>query len=232
MPLPQVDLTPTVWLILVLLGGAVGADRSSFPQVMISRPLVAATAAGAVFGEATAGFLAGAVLELLTLPHMPLGAARTPDEGIAGLLAGAAYGATGGLGIGSLAAAAAVGWLGGWVGGWTSWCLKEWNAVRFGELEALSGRPDRIETRHRWAVRVDFLRGGAVTAGLLVPAVVVTGLAAAADSSGGETAAAAAVVAAVAAAAGAAVRVMAGARAGAAWGGAGAVVAVVAFALF
>lgn len=231
MPLPHVDLTPTVWLVLALLGGAVGTDRSSFPQVMICRPLVAATAAGAVFGEATAGFLAGAVLELLTLPHLPLGAARTPDEGIAGLLAGAAYGATGGLGIASLTAAVAAGWIGGWVGGWTSRRLKDWNAARFGEPGALSGRPDRIEARHRWAVRVDFLRGGAVTAALVAPAVVLTGLAAAADAPGGETVAAAAVAAAMAAAAGAAVRVMTGARAGAAWAAAGAVVSVAAFAL-
>ena len=54
------DLLP-----VVLLGGLLGLDVVSFPQAMVSRPLVAATVAGWLAGNATAGLLIGATLELI-----------------------------------------------------------------------------------------------------------------------------------------------------------------------
>jgi len=50
---------------LALLGGILGLDVVSFPQAMISRPLVASTLAGALIGRAPSGLLLGAALELI-----------------------------------------------------------------------------------------------------------------------------------------------------------------------
>ena len=47
---------------IAALGGLVGMDVVSFPQAMWSRPIVAATLAGALSGDARAGLLAGAAL--------------------------------------------------------------------------------------------------------------------------------------------------------------------------
>ena len=79
------------WALLALLGGVVGIDATSFPQAMISRPLIAATLAGWLFGNPAAGLMLGAVLEILTLVILPFGAARYPESGTAAAAAGAAY---------------------------------------------------------------------------------------------------------------------------------------------
>ena len=47
------DLIP-----IALLGGVLGLEVVSFPQAMVSRPLVAATLAGALIGEAASEFAA------------------------------------------------------------------------------------------------------------------------------------------------------------------------------
>ena len=54
-------------VLAALLGGLIGLDVVSFPQAMISRPIVAATLAGAFVGNAAAGALIGVVLELIAL---------------------------------------------------------------------------------------------------------------------------------------------------------------------
>lgn len=76
---------------LVLLGTVCGMDMVSFPQAMISRPLVAATAAGAIIGHPGEGLLAGAVLELIALGTLPFGASRYPEWGTASVIGGALY---------------------------------------------------------------------------------------------------------------------------------------------
>jgi len=57
-----VDVVP-----IALLGALLGLDVVTFPQAMISRPIVAATAAGAFIGNPMAGLTVGAVLELMAL---------------------------------------------------------------------------------------------------------------------------------------------------------------------
>ena len=64
MPLTGLDLTLERWLLLIVWGGFVGLDGVSWLQVMISRPIVAGKVGGVLLGDAEAGFLAGAVLEL------------------------------------------------------------------------------------------------------------------------------------------------------------------------
>ncbi len=77
-----------------LLVGAIGAiayvDRTAAFQLMLHRPLVVATAAGAVFGNVLAGAQVGAVLELLYLARLPVGASIPPDDTGAALFGGVA----------------------------------------------------------------------------------------------------------------------------------------------
>ena len=80
------DLLP-----IALLGAVLGMDVVTFPQAMISRPIVAATLAGAFVGNASAGLVMGAVLELLALEMLPFGAARYPEWGSASVVGGALY---------------------------------------------------------------------------------------------------------------------------------------------
>src|SRR3982751_2599046 len=83
-----IDLLP-----IALLGGLLGLDVVSFPQAMISRPLVAATLAGALIGHSPSGLLIGVVLELIALDTLPFGASRYPEWGSAGVVGGALYAA-------------------------------------------------------------------------------------------------------------------------------------------
>jgi PTS system mannose-specific IIC component len=78
---------------LGLLGGVVGLDTTSFPQAMWSRPLVAGTAAGLLFGRPADGLLIGLLLEIFALLILPFGAARYPESGTAAAAAAAAYSA-------------------------------------------------------------------------------------------------------------------------------------------
>ncbi|CAN5280607.1 hypothetical protein BH23GEM2_BH23GEM2_02610 [soil metagenome] len=76
---------------IVLLGVICGLDVVSFPQAMISRPIVAATAAGALGGHPGDGLLIGAVLELIALETLPFGASRYPEWGTASVIGGALF---------------------------------------------------------------------------------------------------------------------------------------------
>lgn len=79
------------WLGVGLLGGVAGLDATSFPQFMLSRPLVAGTLTGLLFGHPGEGAMLGAVLEIFDLGILPVGAARYPDAGTATVAAVAAY---------------------------------------------------------------------------------------------------------------------------------------------
>lgn len=74
-----------------MLGGVVGLDATSFPQLMLSRPLVAATLSGLLLGRPLEGALIGALLEAFALVILPIGAARYPEAGTAAVAATAAY---------------------------------------------------------------------------------------------------------------------------------------------
>ncbi|MBA3657731.1 MAG: PTS sugar transporter subunit IIC [Gemmatimonadaceae bacterium] len=86
------------WLIellpVVLLGAVCGLDVVSFPQAMISRPIVSATLGGGILGDPVGGLLVGAVLELIALETLPFGSSRYPEWGSAGVVGGAIMGLT------------------------------------------------------------------------------------------------------------------------------------------
>ena len=113
---------------LSMLGGLLGLDVVCFPQMMISRPLVGATIAGAFVGDTQTGLLVGATLELIALATLPFGASRYPEWGSAGVVGGAIAAAlhaepAGTVTVGVLATLATA-----WVGGWTLVKLRLWNA--------------------------------------------------------------------------------------------------------
>jgi mannose/fructose/N-acetylgalactosamine-specific phosphotransferase system component IIC len=108
---------------VALLAGVVGLDVVSFPQAMISRPIVGATLGGAFLGAPEAGLVCGSALECLALESLPVGASRYPEWGSASVVAGAvaAVGATESSfpSVGAFAVAVLVGILTAWTGGWT-----------------------------------------------------------------------------------------------------------------
>lgn len=108
---------------LSLLAGVIGLDVVSFPQAMISRPIVAATLGGAFVGAPLAGLVCGAALECLALEALPVGASRYPEWGSASVVAGAVA-ATGAIAgaiplPGAFAVAVMLGIATAWIGGIT-----------------------------------------------------------------------------------------------------------------
>ena len=178
MPVVALDLTVAKWLLVVAWGSFVGLDAVSWPQIMVSRPIVAGTVGGLIFGDATAGFAAGAFLEILSLRHPPFGAARYPEAGPAALVAGAGYAAAGGSGFLPLLATVLAGWTIGWVGSHSVHLQRTINGRLVGDPEEVSTWPRRITTRHHLAMRLDGIRAGLLTGAFLVPVAFVARLAA------------------------------------------------------
>ena len=149
---------------LSLLGAVLGLDVVCFPQIMISRPLVAATLAGALMGDPIRGMLVGATLELIALATLPFGASRYPEWGSAAVVGGAITASVeahhvGALTVGVLSALAT-----GWIGGVSLVKLRNWNAWL-----ARRRRP-ALDAGSRDAViglQLAGLTGDAVRAGLL-----------------------------------------------------------------
>ena len=76
---------------LAVLGAVLGLDVVSFPQAMISRPIVAATLAGAFIGQPGRGLVMGVALEFFALESMPFGASRYPEWGSASVVGGGLF---------------------------------------------------------------------------------------------------------------------------------------------
>src|SRR5688572_32954939 len=133
-----------------------GLDVVSFPQAMISRPIVAATIAGAVVGEPERGLLIGVVLELIALDTLPFGASRYPEWGSAGVVGGALYAAQPPGMYGALPAAMLAALLTASISGWSMVVLRR----RIGEK--LTKCRDRIEEGLREALMCLHLTGMAL----------------------------------------------------------------------
>jgi mannose/fructose/N-acetylgalactosamine-specific phosphotransferase system component IIC len=151
---------------IALLGGVLGLDVVSFPQAMISRPLVAATITGILIGQPASGLLIGATLELIALETLPFGASRYPEWGSASVVGGAIFSShpSHPAGAMTLAMVAALGTT--WVGGWTMVKLRQRNAVWAGRRrEALeAGSRGAVISLQLLGMTADLLRGFALTA--------------------------------------------------------------------
>lgn len=112
---------------LALLGAILGLDVVSFPQAMVSRPLVAATLAGAVVGNPMAGLLVGAVLELFALETLPVGASRYPEWGSAAVVGGGLFAQQADGSAGALCLSVLVGLASAWVSGESMVLLRRLN---------------------------------------------------------------------------------------------------------
>jgi mannose/fructose/N-acetylgalactosamine-specific phosphotransferase system component IIC len=151
---------------LALLGGVLGLDVVSFPQAMISRPIVAATLGGAWAGDAVSGLLVGAVLELIALDTLPLGASRYPEWGSASVVGGALFAAHSAHPPGSMAITVLGTLAAAWVGGWTMVKLRglnaRWARQRRDALDA--GSRDAVIGLQLLGLTADLARGALFTA--------------------------------------------------------------------
>ncbi|MEO8946133.1 MAG: PTS sugar transporter subunit IIC, partial [Gemmatimonadaceae bacterium] len=153
-----------------LLGALTGLDMVSFPQIMVSRPLVSATLGGAIVGRPAAGLLIGAVLELIALETLPFGASRYAEWGSAGVvggvvMAGAPQGAAGALPVAMFVALATAVFSSRsmvWV--------RRWNATQAKTMRAAIdvGSPDAIDSVQVRGLTMDLVRGFAVTCVALI----------------------------------------------------------------
>jgi len=157
---PAMNLLP-----FALLGAVCGLDVVSFPQAMLSRPIVACTLSGSLAGNAMSGLLLGAVLELIALETLPFGASRYPEWGSASVVGGALAGAVpqhthGAIAIAMLGALATA-----WVGGWSMTVVRKWNGAWARALapELNVGSARAVIGLQLKGLTTDFVRGGLLT---------------------------------------------------------------------
>ncbi len=165
-------------LAVALLGGVTGLDTVSFPQAMISRPIVAATLGGLLVGAPAQGLLVGAVLELIALETLPVGASRYPEWGTASTVAGAIYGAAPPETVGALMAAVFGALIVAWLGGWTMVKLRQRNATiaRRHQTALDAGSRGAVLGVQLSGLAADFARGALLAAAAyaaLVPAEAI-----------------------------------------------------------
>jgi PTS system mannose-specific IIC component len=156
---------------LALLGAILALDTVSFPQIMVSRPIVSATLAGTCVGRPAAGLLIGAMLELVALETLPFGASRYPEWGSSGVVGGSVYALqpgtfTGALVVGMVAALATA-----LLSSWSMVWLRTANARVARAMRAAvdGGSAKAVNAVQVRCMLLDLLRGGLVTAiGLIV----------------------------------------------------------------
>lgn len=150
---------------LALLGALLGLDVVSFPQAMVSRPIVAATLAGAFIGNAPAGLLIGVVMEMIALDTLPFGASRYPEWGTAGVVGGALLASEPSGMPGALPASLLAALLTARISGWSMVVLRRIIASRLentrDHIEA--GSRDALLSLHLSGMTLDLLRGALVT---------------------------------------------------------------------
>jgi len=80
-----------LWCEVALLGALLAMDENSFVQTWLSQPLPAAVLAGLVLGEPAAGLLPGALMQLVVIGNLPVGASfrLDPASAAVGVTAGA-----------------------------------------------------------------------------------------------------------------------------------------------
>lgn len=150
---------------IAVLGGLLGLDVVSFPQAMISRPVVAATLAGVLIGQSASGLLVGAVLELIALETLPFGASRYPEWGSASVIGGAIFASHPSHPAGAMTCAMVAALATTWIGGWTMVKLRQTNATwarhRRDALEA--GSRGAVTSLQLMGMTADLARGAILT---------------------------------------------------------------------
>ncbi|MEO7038660.1 MAG: PTS sugar transporter subunit IIC [Candidatus Elarobacter sp.] len=172
-------MTITMILAFALLGAFLGLDVVSFPQAMLSRPIVASTLAGTLGGSAADGLLAGVFLEMMALETLPVGASRYPEWGTASVVGGALYVSRRGDATSALLFAMLGAMITAWVGGWSMYALRRlngrWTKRALPALEA--GNASVVTWLQMRGLGADLLRGFALTAVALTLLVPLTAIA-------------------------------------------------------
>ncbi len=147
------------------LGAVLGLDVVSFPQAMLSRPLVGAALAGALAGQPAAGLLVGAVLELFALETLPVGASRYPEWGSASVVGGALFAAQPDGGAGALCMSVLCALATAYVGGVSMVVLRRLNGqLARAQLDRLAAGSARTVVGLQLAgLGFDLLRGFGLT---------------------------------------------------------------------
>lgn len=153
-------------LILALLGGVLGLDTVSFPQAMLSRPIVGATLAGALLGHAGPGLLLGATLELFAVETLPFGASRYPEWGSSSVVGATLYAGVPSTRPGALATAVLGTLVVAWIGGWSMVQLRKLNArwARRRHDDVARGDRDVVVGLQLAGLTADLVRGATLTA--------------------------------------------------------------------
>ena len=150
---------------IALLGALLGLDVVSFPQAMVSRPIVAATLAGSFVGNPPAGLLIGVVLEMIALDTLPFGASRYPEWGSAAVVGGALFASQPTGMPGALPASMLAALLTASISGWSMVVLRRTIARRLERTRDRieDGSRDALLSLHLSGMSLDLLRGGLVT---------------------------------------------------------------------
>jgi mannose/fructose/N-acetylgalactosamine-specific phosphotransferase system component IIC len=192
-------IAPLALALLLAWGTLTGMDLVSWPQLLLHRPIVAATVSGLLVGDVAAGLLIGVVLELFALDVLPIGAVRYPDYGPPAVAAAA--GAAGLPATHAIALMVPAALLLALAGGRTHTFIRQANSrtidAMSGELAA--GSTNAIRRVQRTGLARDLIRSAALTALALgvtlavrrIPIDPITARALAAALSGGALAAAA-----------------------------------------
>ena len=150
---------------LLAWGTAVGVDLVSWPQAMISRPLIAGAVTAALMGDLEGGLRVALVMELFALDVLPVGASRYPDYGPAT--------------VGAVALAAGQPWqaaLGPAVlGGWSLQWIREDNArsIQRNAAGLAAGETSTIARLQYAGLARDVLRSFGLTAVSLAAAAAL-----------------------------------------------------------
>jgi PTS system mannose-specific IIC component len=158
-------MSPVDVLVLALLGGVIGLDTVSFPQAMISRPIVAATLGGALLGHPGPGLLLGATLELFAAETLPFGASRYPEWGSASVVGAALHALQPDGRAGSLTTSVLAALVVAWIGGWTMVQLRRLNArwARQRHDAVARGAHRVVAGLQLYGLTADLCRGTALT---------------------------------------------------------------------
>jgi mannose/fructose/N-acetylgalactosamine-specific phosphotransferase system component IIC len=161
MNLPELlDLLP-----LVVLGAVLGLDVVTFPQAMVSRPIVAATAAGALIGQPGRGLAMGVALEFFALETLPFGASRYPEWGSAAVVGGALFAMTPDGTAAAMTSSALLALVAASFSGSSMVVLRRWNAMwaRRQQARIARGSGSAVSALQIAGLSGDLIRGGLLT---------------------------------------------------------------------
>jgi PTS system mannose-specific IIC component len=150
---------------VAILGAVLGLDMVSFPQVMISRPIVSATVGGAFVGRPLAGLLVGAVLEFVALETLPFGASRYAEWGTAGVVGGVVMAAQPAAAAGSLALGVSAALATAVASSWSMVAVRKLNGrmVRAALPDVEAGSSAAVNRVQLGGLTLDLIRGFLVT---------------------------------------------------------------------